>query len=912
MFNCSEMEVFNKEFFDNLLKGNGDLYFAHLPKPEQKGSKPELLSEHSALTCAYAKKMVEVNDLFPIIQRLVNDSIPQKLKEKPLLAEMMEKMFWRAIAFHDLGKLNHQFQNNRMRNNADILKVEHEFGSQHSIISAYLYLALFFKDFMAEELSDEEQIFICSVAIYMSCPILQHHRPAIGYCQNDDEWSEKNSNEYVCRKSIMALRQYIHLIDCPLDDSGIDQFHDCFLSNANYNFFFERYNNITEDTCGFPLYALVKLLYSLLTASDYLATAHYMNNWQNMLTDFGIMNESIKDKIIDNAHNSKIYNQKTFADADAGKFINPDAYRERNGNNLNVLREGLAIDVIKNIRQNSSKRLFYIEAPTGGGKTNASMLALSELLTADPTIQNVFYVFPFTTLITQTFKSIKETLGLSDGEVIEFHSKAPKNTGDYEDDYINYLDNLFLNFPVVLLSHVSFFEVLKTNAKDNNYLLQRLAHSVVIIDEVQSYSPKIWDKMIYFIVNYAEYFDMRFILMSATLPKIGNLIDNKILGNDFVYLIDNKNGYFKNPNFASRVNFDYSLLKWDKPEKDNIPDYLERLCKFVDEEANKYSESNIDYPNSVFTVIEFIFKKTASDFYEIMQNSTNCFDEIMLLSGTILEPRRRQIISALKSETYRKRKVLLITTQVVEAGVDIDMDLGFKDKSLIDSEEQIAGRINRNANKETCKLYLFDCNSEKILYGKDDRLKFLRDFDDSEYQNILNNKDFDYLYNKIIEYIKKKNNSLFIENLNDLYKFVACLDYKSASESFEIINQRNTSVFVPLEIDSCLIDNSFLQIAHEFNIHHGEKLSGCDVWEKYEEIIQNQEDDFIQNRIKLNKIQGLLSQFIFSVFPNSKDEASLKTYGEEKYGYLYLESYSNIYSFENGINTAQLSESNFL
>ncbi len=906
------MELYDKSFFDTLLMGNGNLYFAHLPKPEQKGRKPELLSEHSALTITYAKEMVKANGLSPIIERLVNDSIPEKLADKQLLAEMMQKLFWQAIAYHDLGKINHRFQKEKMKNDVELLKVEHKFGSQHSIISAYLYLALFFNDIMATDLSEEEQVFICNVAIYMCNPILRHHKPIIPYCQNDDEWSEKQSDKYVCREDIAVLSQYIPLINSSLDNDSIEMFHDYFLGNANANFLFDNYNDITESKCGFPLYALIKLLYSLLTASDYLATAHYMNGWHSMLTDFGILNESLKDKIIDNAHNSKDYNKKTYSDVDAGKSINPDNYRERNGNNLNILREGLAIEVIQNIRNNSGKRLFYIEAPTGGGKTNASMLALSELLTTNPSIQKAFYVFPFTTLITQTFKSLKETLGLSDGEVIEFHSKAPKNTGNYEDDYLNYIDTLFLNFPIVLLSHVSFFEVLKTNAKDNNYLLQRLAHSVVIIDEVQSYPPKIWDKMIYFISNYAEYFDMRFILMSATLPKIGNLIDNKIIGNEFVYLIGNKEKYFQNPNFSSRVDFDYSLLKWDKPEKDDLPSYLEKLSKFVSDESSNYATSNTDNPNSVFTVIEFIFKKTASDFYEIMQKSNNCFDEIMLLSGTILEPRRKQIIAALKSGKYRKRKVLLITTQVVEAGVDIDMDLGFKDKSLIDSEEQIAGRINRNANKSNCKLYLFDCNSEKTLYGNDDRYKFIREFDNLEYHNILKSKDFDYLYNKIIEHIKKKNNASFIVNLTDLYHSVACLDFKAVSDSFEIINQKNTSVFVPLEIDANLIDSTFHQIADEFNINHSGSLSGFDVWEKYEEIIRNQEDDFIQNRIKLDKIQGLLSQFTFSIFPNSKDEATLKEGRKEKHGYLYLESYSNVYSFDDGIDTAKLQESNFL
>ena len=697
-----------------------------------------------------------------------------------------------------------------------------------------------------------------------------------------------------------------------MSNETIDDFYQNYISLANSNCLFDWFNNIVDKNCCFPLYALIKLLYSLLTAADYLATAHYMNGWQNMISDFGILSESTKNKIINNARISKLYNKQTYTDIAEGKTINPDDYKERSGKNLNILREALAIEVIKNVRNNIDKRLFYIEAPTGGGKTNVSMLALSELLAAKPLIQKVFYVFPFTTLITQTFKSLKETLGLEDGELIEFHSKAPKNTGHYEDDYLNYIDTLFLNFPIVLLSHVSFFNVLKTNDKDRNYLLQRLAHSVVIIDEVQSYPPKIWDKMVYFIDNYAKYFDIRFILMSATLPKIGNLIENKSLGNEFTYLVNNKNLYFQNPNFANRVDFDYSLLELAKPEKDDIETYLERLGEFVDNESKLYAETNTDNPDSVFTVVEFIFKKSAGYFYEIMQRNTTCFDEILLLSGTILEPRRKLIINALKSDKYRSQKVLLVTTQVVEAGVDIDMDLGFKDKSLIDSEEQIAGRINRNANKKSCKLYIFDCNAEKTIYGSDDRYKLVKDFVSEEYQKILETKDFDYLYDKIIERIKQKNKSIFMVNLNDMLDSMLKLNCAEVNKSFEIIDRKNCSIFIPLEIDTELIDDKLLKIANEFGFDTVTTLSGDDVWNKYEEIIKNQDADFVRNRIMLDKIQGLMSQFTISVFPESKDAELLKRYGEEKYGYLFLVSYSEVYSFENGINTTVLQYSNFL
>ena len=80
--------------------------------------------------------------------------------------------------------------------------------------------------------------------------------------------------------------------------------------------------------------------------------------------------------------------------------------------------------MINNLRDNNHKHCFYIEAPTGAGKTNLSLAFATELLSIDPTLNKIFYVFPFTTLITQSFKSIKETLGIDNNTIIQLHSKA--------------------------------------------------------------------------------------------------------------------------------------------------------------------------------------------------------------------------------------------------------------------------------------------------------------------------------------------------------------------------------------------------------------------------------------------------------------------------------------------------------
>ena len=882
---------YDKSFFDRLIKNSSD-YYAHLPKDSEQ-RKPETLSEHSGLTYAYAQSLIDFLSLRPVLSKLISLSIPSSLSKKgDYIAREVEILFMQSIAFHDLGKVNHKFQQVKMKNMAPSLKVNHDFKSAHSIISMYIFLAFYYS--RTESLKDPDlQDYLDAIAVYFSYNIHQHHSPSLYNAQETSIWNDEK---------LFKLSSYLSLFNINLADK--DCFHEYLLKQSAI--LFSTYNNrsaISESSLA--LYALIKLNYSLLTACDYLATAHYMNDWKEMISDFGVIDDAMKDRLIKNASSYK-YN-KTIYENMQRPCLNDDSLHEASDSNLNLLRQKLAIEAIKNVRIHSDKHLFYIEAPTGSGKTNVSLLAAAELLASDKSLNKIFYVFPFTTLITQAYKTISDTFSLDESEIVEVHSKAFFKTGKYEDDYINYLGNLFVNYPIVLLSHIKFFDVIKTNDKELNYLFHRLANSVVVIDEIQSYPPSTWNAIAYFIVNYAKMLNIKFVVMSATLPKIGNVVDK----NEFVYLLRDKNQYFLNPNFCDRVKFNYSLLPMDKPQDaDEKTHYLYQLKDVLLDKSSQYAASNIINPNSVHVIIEFIYKKTASAFYALFADNT-FFDEILLLSGTILEPRRRDIICKLKSNEYREKKILLISTQVVEAGVDIDMDLGFKDKSIIDSEEQLAGRINRNVKKKGCILYLFDCDPAASIYGTDERFSLMNEMDFKYYQMIIENKGFDDLYQKIIEKIIQKNKSKYVENIKLLQQNIQRLNFSRINEGLTIIDSDTVSVFVPLSLN---IDyfRGHIDVLNDMSIPYDNMVDGRDVWNRYESLIFNLDEDFVRSRINMKKIQGIMSYYIFSIFPHGKDFELLHTYGEEKYGFLYLENFQDVYSLDNGINTDVLSNSMFV
>ncbi|HMP30576.1 MAG TPA: CRISPR-associated helicase Cas3', partial [Saprospiraceae bacterium] len=629
------------------------------------------------------------------------------------------------------------------------------------------------------------------------------------------------------------------------------------------------------------------------------------------------------------------------------EFINP---KELSGHNLNVLRQEMALEVIQNIRKYSDKNLFYIEAPTGGGKTNLSILATVELLKAsNGKLNKVFYVFPFTTLITQTYSAIIDTLGLDENEVTQLHSKAGYKTkeekekskygvpapegfkikvnqeesedGLYSDEKQNFIENLFVNYPFCLLSHVKFFDLLKTNEKKSNYLLHRLANSIVVIDELQSYNPSHWDKMMYFIHHFAKHFNIKFILMSATLPKLGDLEIIKEQAKDVINLLPNaKQDYFLNPNFKERVTFNFDYF-------DRLDLKLDKIALLLMDKSKEYAQKDFGHAKplgSIYTIIEFIFKKTSTEFYkEIEKINNGFFDEIFILSGTILEHRRKYIINFLKNPENRKKKILLITTQVVEAGVDIDMDLGFKDRSLVDSEEQLAGRINRNVNKQECMLYLFNFNKERVIYGQDKRHEETKKLTSAEYARILDEKDFDFLYNKVLSNLQfwNESNQFDRQNNQGLLKFyrsnIEKLKFQSTHETFKLIDKENISCFIPMEIPilvNGLQDGTYDEIFNKKELDflaqnnvlptNQNKIEGRKVFDIYLGFIQNKRE-YITQKIGEKTLQGIMSKFIFSLFATEKIKLQIIHYSDEvksEYGYKYVERWTEFYDEVSGMD----------
>jgi CRISPR-associated endonuclease/helicase Cas3 len=924
----------NALLVDNLLQ-SPEKYLAHLPHSTLNGQvtqNDETLGEHMTLVLKNAQNLCNANKIEPIVDDLIKKMNLQDESSE----DYIKKLFVNAIVFHDFGKINKFFQTDRMKNKDAIFQKPSPIiffpKHGHSELGAYIY-TVFHLEEIHTQMPEDFKVKLSALVFAFANSILLHHNPQL-----------------LQPKQKLKKSQFLEKKDKLLD---FLKFYKGFPEVDIADWYFQEIemvlNELENSEQNFSLFALLRLNFSLLTAADYIATGEYTN--QLPISDFGILSKEKRNGIIRASKESQYYNQKAYKLFESGYDLQHPTKVDEHGDNLNILRTEMAVEVLTSLERNHDKRIFYLEAPTGGGKTNLSMLAVGQLLKQNTELNKVFYVFPFTTLITQTHKSILDTLAVKDelgnvlfgiepDDIALMHSRAgfqtlaenkknPENETDesqedglYGDKKRDFMQNQFALYPFSLITHILFFDILKSNRKEDIYLMHRLANSIVVLDELQTYPPKMWDKMMNMIDQYSRCLNMRFILMSATLPRIDKIeaVKNAALSSggmpEIIDLLPNPKRYFINENFKGRVKFNFDLLdtKNEMTQED--------LADAVLGKSRARAEA---HEGRVFTIVEFIFKRSATEFKTTIEANKPFFDEIYVLSGTILEHRRREIIYYLKKNRRTPNlKVLLITTQVVEAGVDIDMDLGFKNISLIDSDEQLAGRVNRNVNKTGCEVYLFNMNDASVLYKSDIRFKITREMDTDFHRKILENKDFNLLYEEVFKKIDKGNESDLIPNFRNKYlPYFQTLDFPNIHKEFKLIDQETLSVFVPIRLPIEILnekgemedffsdfEKNFLKIHNAY--WEGEPfIDGENVWEVFQKLETNSTGGFVDKKIGKKAIQGIISKFTFSLFASPANRLNLVEFSNiEKSleNYFYLNHHARVYDIESGLDEKKLKD----
>lgn len=741
----------------------------------------ELLKDHNSKVIYEFNKM-NINVII-IIKECIEDNID---------LDIIVNILNNVPVYHDYGKMSPYFQ--------DYLKGKYKKEDKiksHSEASCIKYINDMFEIYVKNLKMDNKRKeikakrFICKFIISCAYNILKHHGN-LSNILDDDLFLENEIKYYQNNKKVF-------------------EFIDIDIENLRYIKTLDTKSVSFKNP--FASYLLFKLNYAMLIKADYLAVYKFMHEKDledNKLTHCinVLKNNFNNNKLIDNIYKYELI--------------------EIELSEINSYRAKMFLESADNLLNNINEYIYYLEAPTGSGKSTIAVNLALNLV--NDTFSRIIYVSPLNNISEQMYEGTNKLLSPENSDTVALINNRESiiTTGEYSKDYLNYQT---FNYPIVMTSHVKFFNILfGTNRKDL-LALESFRNSIIILDEIQNYKNKLWIKFINSITQISKFYNIKFVIMSATLPKMDKLIqnENKI---ETVNLIENTDYYFKF--FRKRVEYDYSLLnKLMKNEKNNQEEVLNKIDEVI-ASTNKHR-----------ILIETLSTKSCEEFYNYLKKYKQQGFKVYKMLSITNRITRQYIIDEIQARnednTYKNKKIILIGTQCIEAGIDIDMNVGFKDISILDFDEQFIGRLERNFY-DVGKCYFYDLDNEDYIYKDDYRIEFNLKTS-KEYRKLFENKEFSTYYKDNYNWLNKKE----IDNYEKFKNKLNRLQYKDIEIEMQLIDSNTYNFLMLGEYED---DKSTLDSKEIFNEYINLKQSHMEYSEK---------------QIKLKDIKKKLSTFIYSI-----------------------------------------------
>lgn len=373
-----------------------------------------------------------------------------------------------------------------------------------------------------------------------------------------------------------------------------------------------------------------------------------------------------------------IFNETPKAAGNDYALAELEAYKNTNGLH-EPYRQKARDEILEAYDKKPNERIYFITAPTGVGKTLVS-LELALKIKVHQRKERIVYAIPFTSIIDQTAYIFEQ---IFPNRITKHHHKVDFKRSDEEDGNNSYDRMKFVveswHEPFVVSTFYQLFFTLFGNGNGDNVKFQSLRHSVIVLDEVQAIPFPLWKVLREFFDVLARGMDITFVLMSATMPRISNT--GVELANS-MRLFANNNRY--------KLAF-LDLCRADEDEK------RQALALQIVEEYRQ--------GKSVLCVVNTI--KNAKLLFKLVEQILG--EDVYCLNSYMLSGDREAVIASLKEghSSCVKNKIL-ISTQVIEAGVDLDFDIGFRELAPLSSIIQSAGRVNREGRLDEAWVRVFD------------------------------------------------------------------------------------------------------------------------------------------------------------------------------------------------------------
>lgn len=369
---------------------------------------------------------------------------------------------------------------------------------------------------------------------------------------------------------------------------------------------------------------------------------------------------------------------------------------------INRLRSEMSTQCDRLAEKSSS--IYQLSIPTGGGKTLASLryaLKHAGLFNKD----RIIYVVPYTTILEQNADAIRNVIQ-NEEMVLEHHANVmDEQSGDDRFDYYQREKQKKLqlardnwDYPIIFTTMVQFLDVFYAKGTRKSRRLHNLANSIIIFDEVQSVPVK-HIPLFNSAVNFLHYIaNSSILLCTATQPTFSLNKGYPLIMKSDSEMVDNLSEVVE---AFKRVRIENKVTKngWS----------AEEIGQFVTEELT-------DIP-SILVILNT--KKAVLNLYQQLKDSPGC--RVYHLSTSMCPQHRKDILKevrerleGLKKYPAQREKIICISTQLIEAGVDIDFHCVIRSLAGLDSIAQAAGRCNRNGNLEKGSVYIIRAKDENL------------------------------------------------------------------------------------------------------------------------------------------------------------------------------------------------------
>lgn len=517
-----------------------------------------------------------------------------------------------------------------------------------------------------------------------------------------------------------------------------------------------------------------------------------------------------------------------------------ELYGLKKNNVINEIRSNIS-DVCCKMSE-CEKGNYLLTLPTGSGKTLASLrFALNHA--AKHQMDRIIYVIPYTSIIDQNAKIMRSIFKQLRGRqvVLEHHSNLLPSVDNEQNQILS--ENW--DAPIVVTTMVQFLDVLFSSGTRGLRRMHQLANAIIIFDEIQTLPIKtvhLFNNAMNFLVNSAG---TTAVYCTATQPLL-----NKV---------DTSRGALVLSNPASIVDLDPAKQAFFNRAT------IVNLCRdggWTNDEIVEEMTRNLQNYCSVLMIVNT--KEVAMSIYKLCKEKIKTKNIFHLSTGMCPVHRKRTFRRINKLLDENANPIVCVSTQLVEAGVDVDFGCVMRSLAGLDSIAQAAGRCNRHGLRQSGKVIVFNSNKENLSKLREIRIaqeKTLRVFNEMGSADNVNEVTIDNqsmnLYYKYYFHDRKhemvypigiedigRNDSLLnllSENVQsvDEYKRNNKADpaislrqsFKTAGELFEAIDAPTHSVIVPYgkagqyiinrlnEIENTITLNKLLKRAQRYSVN---------------------------------------------------------------------------------------------